>query len=59
MSDMKNLNTSWAIIKSSIIISISIFLTSLKDPLSNYIEKVVATGLEAIIADNLCSGKTK
>ena len=37
MSDMKNLNTPLTIIISSIIISISIFLTSSKDPLSNYL----------------------
>jgi hypothetical protein len=59
MSDMKNLNTPLAIIISSIIISISIFLTSSKDPLSNCMEKVMTTGQEAMVAAHLCSGKTK
>ena len=55
MSDMKNLNTPLAIIISSIIISISIFLTSSKDPLSNCMEKVMATGQEAVVAAHLCN----
>ena len=59
MSDMKNLNTPLAIFISSIIISISIFLTSSKDPLSNCMEKVMATGKKAMGAAHLCSGKTK
>ena len=48
MSDIKNLNTPLAIIISSIIISISIFLTSSKDPLSNCMEKVMATGAKKL-----------
>ena len=56
---MKNLNTPLAIIISSIIISISIFLTSSKDLLSNCMEKVMATSQEAMVAAHLCSGKTK
>ena len=59
MSDMKNLNTPLAIFISSIIISISIFLTSSKVLLSNCMEKVMATGQEAIVAAHLFSVKTK
>ena len=59
MLDMKNLNTPIAIIISAIIISLTIFTTSTKDPLSNCMEKVMAAGRNAMVAANLCSGNSK
>ena len=56
---MKNLNIPMAIIMSAIIISLTIFITSTKDPLSNCMEKVMAAVRNAIVADNLCSGNSK
>ena len=59
MLDMKNLNTPIAIIISATIISLTIFITSTKDPLSNCMEKVMATGENAMHAAHLCSGNSK
>ena len=59
MLDMKNLNTPIAIIISAIIISLTIFITSTKDPLSNCMEKVMATGENSMNVAHLCSGNSK
>ena len=54
MLDMKNLNTPIAIIISAIIISLTRFITTTKDPLSNCMEKVMAIGENAMHVAHLC-----
>ena len=59
MLNMKNLNTPMAIIISAIVISLTIFITSTKYPLSNCMEKVMAIGENTMQAAHLCSGNSK
>ena len=55
----ENLNTTMEIIISAITISLTVFITSTKDPLSNCMEKIMAVGRNAMVAANLCSGNSK
>ena len=47
-----------AIIISAVIISRTVFIALTKDPLNNYMIKIIAEGNNAMVAAHLCLGKT-